>query len=253
MKVLLADGDVGALTVTASGLRRQGLTILPAADGAQAFHRWQSEQPDVVVADVELPRMSGYDLCRVIRDRAETPVILLSSTMDDALALRAFHLGADDYVLKPFSLPLLALRIRAVVRRGVRMAGRADNQEIRIGELVVDVESHEVRNGGMVTRLTPTEFRLLELLASSPGRVVRAARLVEYVWGYAEHDVSLLKTHISHVRQKLGMARGGPPAIEAVPSVGYRLERRGALRTRAAGDAVARISPEMGRTSPRLR
>jgi DNA-binding response OmpR family regulator len=223
MKVLLVDDDIGFLDVITYALRREGFNILTATDGVRGYYRWQSEHPDVVVANIEIPKMNGYELCRKVRHNSPTPVILVSSLPDEARALQAFRMGADDYVTKPFDLQQLAMRIRAVTRRGMRMASQSEQQEIQIGELVLDIESHEVRNGTWTSRLTPIEFRLLYLLASNPGRVVSSTRLVEYAWGYEEQDVSLLKTHMCHLRRKLSLPRGGPGDIIAIPSVGYRL------------------------------
>ena len=226
MKVLLVDDDLDLLDVTAYALRREGFNVIVAADGSQALRRWESDQPDVVVLDLRLPRLSGFEVCRKIREKGTTPVILLTSLDEEEHILQGFRLGADDYVTKPFSTKQLSMRIRAVARRAADQQSAEPVRELRVDDLVLDVESHEARRGDLVVQLTPTEFRLLYMLASNAGRVVSSARLVEYAWGYDGRDVSLLKTHISHIRKKLHLPSEGPGAICALPGVGYRLVRR---------------------------
>jgi len=238
----LIDGDASLLDLTTYALRREGLSIITALDGARGLHAWHQDRPDVVVTSDNLQRISGLDLCRKIRQGSRTPVIILSSSNEEAHILHAFRMGADDYVVKPFSMPQLAMRIRAVTSRG-QVSGHLDeNQDIRVGELVISMESHEASNGVWTTRLTPIEFRLMYLLASNPGRVVSSARLVEYAWGYSERDVSLLKTHICHLRRKLRLQREGYGDIVAVPSVGYRLNIPYASQPQILNQAVATSS-----------
>ncbi|MBI4506700.1 MAG: response regulator transcription factor [Chloroflexi bacterium] len=223
MKVLLVDDDTDLLDVTAYALRREGFNIIVATDGAQAVRRWESDHPDLVVLDVGLPRVSGFEVCRRIRQGGQTPVILLTALHDDDHVVQGFRLGADDYVTKPFCPRQLAMRIRAVWRRGAGDGRPEPVRELHAGDLTLDVEGHEVKRGEQMVRLTPLEFRILHILASNPGRVVSATRLVEYAWGYDGGDVSLLKTHICHIRKKLLLERGGQGDISAVPGVGYRL------------------------------
>jgi DNA-binding response OmpR family regulator len=183
MKILLADDDADLLDVTAYALRREGFAVIVAKDGAQALRRWQQEHPDIVVLDVNMPQLDGFDVCRQIRDAGTTPVILLTA-------------------LNP-----------------------EPERELRLGPLALDAESHEVTLGEQPIHLTPIEFRLLFILAANQGRVVSTARLVEYGWGYDGGDVSLLKTHVSHLRKKLGMPLDELGEIRAIPRVGYRLSR----------------------------
>ena len=236
MRILLGDGDVDALDVTAQALRREGLSVITATEGSQALHRWQAERPDVVVLEADLPQLSGFEVCRQIRESGSTPVVLLSALATDEYVVRGFRLGADDYVLKPFKPWELALRIRAIWRRVTELAARSRTEprplerEVRVvwvGDFLLDLETHEVRQGESVVHLTPTEFRLLHLLASNAGRVVTATRLVEYAWGSDRRDevAALLRTHLSHLRKKLRLPRRGPGSLAAVSGVGYRLDR----------------------------
>lgn len=223
MKVLLVDDDADMLDVTAYALRREGMNLIMAGDGAQALRRWESDEPDVVVLDIGLPALGGFEVCRKIREKGATPIILLSGYCQEEHILKGFRLGADDFVTKPFSPRQLAMRIRAVARRGTGAAWGAPEpaREIRKCDIVLDLESHEVKRQGKQAKLTPIEFRLLYQLTVNAGRVVSAPRLVEYTWGYDGGDVSLLKTHICHIRQKLDLPPKGPESITAVAGVGY--------------------------------
>jgi DNA-binding response OmpR family regulator len=223
VKVLIVDDDVDLLDITTYALRREGFNVVAATDGVQALRRWASEQPDVVVLDVGLPKLSGFEVLRRIEQGGSTPVILLTALRSEDDVIKGFRLGADDYVTKPFSPRLLMARIHAVGRRGARSADDVAKRELRAGDMVLDVEGHEVHVGERVVPLTKLEFRILHLLASNLGRVVSSSRLVEYAWGYDGGDASLLKTHISHIRQKLKLPRGRLGDILSVSGVGYRL------------------------------
>ena len=225
MKVLLVDDDSDLLDVTSYALRREGFDVIGATDGLQALRRWTVDQPDVVVLDVGLPKLSGFEVLRRIEQNGSTPVILLTALRSEDDIVKGFRLGADDYVTKPFSPRELTMRIRAVGRRGGgRAVGDVMTRELRVGEMVLDVEGHEVRVGGArVVRLTKLEFRILHLLALNLGRVVSSGRLVEYAWGYDGGEAGLLKTHVCHIRQKLNLPRGRLGDILAVTGVGYRL------------------------------
>lgn len=225
MKILLVDDDRDLLDVTSYALRREGFNVIVATDGIEALRRWKNDLPDLVVLDVGLPRLNGFEVCRKIREANETPVILLTGLSDENSVIHGFKVGADDYVTKPFSARQLAMRIRAVLRRGAPGAAAERLEEIRVGDLMLDVEAHEVHRGALTVRLTPIEFRLLYLLAVNAGRVVSRNRLVEYAWGYDEGDASLLKTHMTHIRKKLRLPKQGAGAITAVHGVGYRLNR----------------------------
>jgi DNA-binding response OmpR family regulator len=222
MKILLVDDDVDILDVTAYALRREGFHVVTATTADLALARWEEAQPNVVVLDVGLPRSSGLEVCRAIRASGHTPVIFLTARGDEEDVMRGFRVGADDYIVKPFSPRLLAARIRAVGRRQEQPVSQATGV-VEVGSLMLERESHEVLVGHRHVQLTPIEFRLLDALVSNAGRVVSVTRLVDHVWGYDEGDASLLKTHISHIRKKLGLGPDGVAEIRSVPRVGYRL------------------------------
>jgi DNA-binding response OmpR family regulator len=223
VKILLVDDDVDLLDVTSYALRREGFNVIVGTDGVQALRLWEADRPDVVVLDVGLPKLSGFEVLRRIAQDGRTPVIMLTALRSEDDIIKGFRLGADEYVTKPFSPRELGMRIRAVGRRGTRSAGEPVRRELRVGSMVFDLEAHEVRVGERVVQLTRLEFRILHLLASNVGRVVSSGRLVEYAWGYDGGEVALLKTHICHARKKLKLPRGYLGDILAVPGVGYRL------------------------------
>ncbi len=226
MKILLADDDADMLDVTAYALRREGFNVIVATDGAQALRRWRSDSPDLVLLDVGMPRLGGFEVCQQIRQTSRTPIIMLTAASDEEHIVQGFMHGADDYVTKPFSPKQLAMRIRAILRRSSDAKVSEPVRELSFGDLVLDIESHRVRRGDTWIQLTPIEFRILRILAANIGRVVSFARLADHVWGYDGGDPAVLKTHISHIRSKLKLPREGPGAIRVVHGAGYYLADR---------------------------
>jgi two-component system, OmpR family, response regulator ResD len=227
MKVLVVEDDVDLLDLTTYALRREGYTVLAAIDGQQALQRWEADSPDIVLLDVNLPKINGLEVCRRIRQEGQTPIIMLSARYEDDDVVKGLQLGADDYVTKPFSAKQLAARMKAVLRRCQPDPYRQAVSEVRAGDLALDLQSHEATKAGRLVQLTRLEFRILYMLAMNEGRVIPYSRLIEYAWGYDGGDSGLLKTHVCHIRRKLGLTegRGG---IRAVAGVGYCLERAAA-------------------------
>jgi DNA-binding response OmpR family regulator len=225
-KVLVVDDDAELLDLMTYALRREGYSVLAAADGQQALQRWERDRPDLVLLDGRLPKLDGFEVCRRIRHHAQTPIILLSARDDDADVVRGLQLGADDYLTKPFSARMLAARMQAVLRRCQMDPSREAAREVRVGALALDLQSQGVTKAGTRVQLTPLEFRLLYLLAMNEGRVVPYSRLLEYAWGYhGEGSSSLLKSHISHLRRKLDLPADGKGALKALSGIGYSLTR----------------------------
>lgn len=224
-KILLIDADSDFAEAIAFGLRRDGMNVSVALDGLQGLRRWQAEPFDLVIVDAEAPRIDGYDLCHQIRQRSDVPVMITSSIYRDDVIVRGYQAGADDFVGKPFSLRQLGLRIKAVLRRVRSTQDDQPSGVVEVGDLMLDGQSHEVVMRGVPVRLTPLEFRIAYILALNAGRVVTTDRLVQYAWGYEGGDPAMLKTHICHIRQKLGLRDGSPYQIKAVPGVGYTLPR----------------------------
>ena len=223
MKVLLVEDDADLLDLLTYALRREGYEVLSAMDGQQALKRWEDEAPDIVLLDANLPKTDGYEVCRRIRHEGPTPIIMLTARDDEEDVLRGFRLGADDYVSKPFSARQLTARMKAVLRRAQADPYRQPTREVKIGDVILDLQSYSVKAQERDIQLTPLEFRILYLLGVNEGRVIPYSRLVEYAWGYEGGDSSLLKTHICHIRQKLNLSAGKHGGIRAVPGVGYSL------------------------------
>ncbi len=222
VNVLIVEDDVDLLDLLAYGLRREGYGVLTALDGQRGLHRWESDKPDLVLLDINLPKINGFDVCRRIRADSSTPIILLTGRDDEDDVVRGLRFGADDYVTKPFSVKQLSARMNAVLRRSGDPAPHPVGR-IRIGDLLLQLDSHQATKNGVDIQLTALEFRILYILAMNAGRVVSFSRLVEYAWGYDGGDSSLLKTHISHLRDKLELQTAQRGEIKAVTGVGYKL------------------------------
>jgi len=225
MKVLIADDDADLLDLMAYALRREGYTVLAAINGQQALQRYEAENPDIVLLDVTMPKLNGFEVCRRIRQEAATPIIMLTARDEEEDIVRGLQLGADDYVVKPFSAKQLTARMKAVLRRCRTDGYREPVSQLRAGDLVLDLQSYQVTKEGKRVQLTPLEFRILYMLAMNEGRVVPYSRLVEYAWGYDSGDANLLKTHICHIRKKLGLSTDQQGGVRAVAGVGYTLTR----------------------------
>jgi DNA-binding response OmpR family regulator len=226
MRVLLVDDDADLADLLSYALRREGYEVMVAPDGERAVAQWKEQEPDVVLLDIGLPKLDGWEVLRRMRPQVKTPVIMLTARDEDHEVVQGLDLGADDYVTKPFSAKQLAARMRAVLRRARGDSYRQPSNVITTGDLVLDVQTREVAKGGKQVALTPLEFRLLHMLLVNAGRVVPYGRLVEHAWGYANEDRSdMLKSHVSHLRTKLGLPAKGPGALEAVLGVGYRFAR----------------------------
>ncbi|HEY8785696.1 MAG TPA: response regulator transcription factor [Candidatus Limnocylindria bacterium] len=221
MKILLVEDDLDLLDVTAYSLRRERFAVIEATDGAQALHRWKVDRPDLMVLDLGLPRHDGFEVLQRVREKDTTPIVVLSGRGNEQDIFRAFTLGADDFVAKPFAAKHLALRIRAILRRSSAEPLEQSEPTLVLGDILVDPEVQEVRWADSYIRLTPTEFRIFHILAMHVGRIVTTSRLLAYVWGYEGGDPNALRTHISHLRTKLDLRAHGA-AISGVPGVGYR-------------------------------
>ena len=225
MRVLVAEDDADVLDVTTYALRKYGHEVVGVTDGAAALERWEAEQPDLVLLDVNLPRLSGMDVCQKIREKSSTPIIMVTAMGDEDHIVEGFQRGADDYLSKPISYRQLAMRMRAIAQRasGGEPVVQASNTAMAAG-IAVDLQNFEVRCDDKPLRMTRLETRILYFLVNNAGRTIPTERLVELVWNYDGGDAFALKTHICHIRRKLGVPKGTPGYIRSVPHVGYTLE-----------------------------
>jgi DNA-binding response OmpR family regulator len=226
VKILLAEDDLDLSDVTAFALRRQGFTVHLAYSGAQAIETFNAERPDVVLLDICLPEPDGLEVLTRIRERGETPVIMITGRSDEPAMVQAFTAGADDYMVKPLSFRELTLRLQAVTRRAG--AAKASN-DLEVGRLTINPDTWSATCNGESVNLTRLEFRILYCLASHFRRVTATERLLRFVWRDDGGDGNVLKTHVSHIRQKL-LNAGTGLVITAVPNVGYVLNESDGAR-----------------------
>jgi DNA-binding response OmpR family regulator len=221
LKILIADDDSDLLDILAFSLRREGFEVITAQDGRQALAQVAVEQPDLVVLDVMMPEIDGFEVCRRLRLESSIPIIMLTARDEDEHIVQGLDLGADDYVTKPYSPRELIARIRALARRS-NGAGADTRSGLTAGPFQIDPEHLEVRRDGEPIRLTRLQFELLRYLMANRGQVLATETLMENVWGYtAAADASLVKTHIYHLRQKIEYDPSHPRYIVTVPGVGY--------------------------------
>ncbi|MBA9006115.1 response regulator transcription factor [Thermomonospora cellulosilytica] len=223
-RVLVVDDEPDIRDLVQVALRFHGFSPVAAATGAEALRLAGRERPDLVVLDVMLPDLDGFEVCRRLRAAGrDVPVIFLTARDTPSDTVTGLTLGGDDYVTKPFSIEALVARIRAVLRRAAPPPAPRDGEEVlRVGDLELDEAGWTVRRGGAVVELSATEFRLLAYLMRNAGRVLTRAQLVEHVWGWDRGgDAQILETYISYLRRKLDPH--GPPVIHTRRGVGYAL------------------------------
>jgi DNA-binding response OmpR family regulator len=203
-------------------LGRAGFEIVTAHDGQAALERWQAEAPDLIILDLNLPKLDGLSVCRRIRAQADTPIIILSVRGEEEDIVRGLELGADDYIVKPFSPRQLVARAEALLRRaGVPNAPSGD---LTAGDLTLDVARCEVRcDGRALAQLTRLESRLLETLMRNRGQVLPTDTLIDYVWGPEGGDRVMLKQLVYRLRRKIEPDPARPTYLETVSGVGYAL------------------------------
>jgi two-component system, OmpR family, response regulator len=218
-RLLVVDDEPTLRELLSATLRFAGFAVTSAATGAEAVEAARREPPDLVVLDVMLPDMDGFEVVRRLRECGPVPVLFLSARDAPADKVTGLTAGGDDYVTKPFDLPELIARITAILRRTGAAAVR-----LVVGELALDPDGHQVTLAGAPVRLSPTEFRLLHHLMVNAGRVVSKPQILERVWRYDfGGDASIVDTYISYLRRKLG--RDGGRLIDTVHGVGYILRR----------------------------
>ncbi len=225
--LLMIDDDQALVRLTELNLTKAGYRFVSANQGIAGLQMLESDKPALVLLDISMPKLNGWETCRLIREVSDVPIIVLTGSDDESDKARGLDLGADDYITKPFGFVELLARIRAVLRRAEMPASSQHNQKqsrYRVGALIVDIPAHTVTQHGQAVSLTPTEFRLLEHLLIHAGLVLSHSQLLTAVWGFAYSDATeLLKPTISRLRQKVEENPADPCIIETVYGVGYRL------------------------------
>ena len=223
-RVLLVEDDASIREIATLGLERAGFRVTATGDGRDALVRFRQETFDLVVLDVMIPSLDGFEVCREIRRESRTPIVMLTARSDLHDIVVGLELGADDYVTKPFELPELVARIKAVLRRSAPEAGE---HAISVDDLEIDPAGFRVRRRGEDVPLTATEFRLLLELARRPKQVFTRELLLELVWNYEYlGDSRLVDVAVQRLRAKIEDDPKQPKLIQTVRGVGYRLDPR---------------------------
>lgn len=222
-RLLLVDDDTTLLKFMRDYFEREEYEVYSAERGEKALRTFYSARPDVVVLDVMMPGMDGWEVCARLRELADVPVIMLTAKTAEGDKLRGFRLGVDDYVTKPFSLAELEARIQAVLTRSGRQQDSAEHY--RISDLEIDLRKHEARLSGEILELTPTEFRLIAALAAKAGEAIAKDDLIIGVWGKNRvKSSSVLRRYIWLLRRKIETDPSAPERLITIRGYGYRLE-----------------------------
>jgi two-component system response regulator MtrA len=226
-RILVVDDDEALAEMIGIVLRNDGFEPTFCATGDAALEAFHSSKPDVVLLDLMLPGKDGIEVCREIREEADTPIIMLTAKSDTADVVRGLKAGADDYVPKPFKPAELVARVRARLRPSDH-GPRHEQEQLQIGDLTIDISGHEVRRGDSRISLTPLEFDLLAALAKKPWQVWNREMLLEEVWGYRHQaDTRLVNVHVQRLRSKIEKDPESPEIVQTVRGVGYKAGGQG--------------------------
>ncbi|MBZ0294626.1 MAG: response regulator transcription factor [Anaerolineae bacterium] len=220
--ILVVDDEENILNLVKAYLKVEGHATYTAEDGTTGLAMFRRYHPDLVILDVMLPEMDGFEVLQQIRQESQVYVLMLTARGEEPDRIAGFMAGADDYLTKPFSPRELVVRVQAILRRG---RGLTDEQVLEVGDLRIDSQRHEVWRGDNRVDLTALEFKLLKTLAGYPGMVLSRERLIELVWGYDFFgDDRVVDVHIGRIRQKLESDAANPRYIHTIRGVGYKFE-----------------------------
>ena len=220
--ILIVDDEAGVRELLGDALRIAGFETATASDGMSALTAIRNKKPDLLIIDINMPLMDGFELVERLRSTGDnTPALMLSARADRVDVTRGLTLGADDYVTKPFGLEELLLRVKAILRRS--QISSSVNSDLRCGPIKIDEESHAVSFNSELVDLSPTEFRLLQVLIENKNRVLSKSLLLDEVWGITfESESTVVDTYISYLRKKLH--RDGYEGIKTIRGVGFQLQ-----------------------------
>lgn len=225
-KILLVDDEEAIIESIEFALKQEGFEVVKAGDGQQALQKVQLEKPNLIVLDLMLPEVSGLEVCRILRrERNEVPIIMLTAKGEEIDRVIGLEVGADDYLVKPFSLRELTARIRALLRRSKPADTESGDVEIhQYDDLAMNLTEHKVTVQGKLVELSPKEFKILAMLMSSPNKVFSREDLLEQVWGLDFYgDTKTVDVHIRWLREKIESDASNPKYVQTVRGFGYRL------------------------------
>jgi DNA-binding response OmpR family regulator len=221
--ILLVDDEQSIVAPLRYHLEREGYAVITASDGEEALSRARSDRPDLIVLDLMLPKLDGWEVCRILRQESTTPIIMLTARDEETSKVLGLDLGADDYLTKPFSFQELLARVRALLRRVAYERTAPEENVLHIGAVTLDMDAHRVALAGKTLQMTQMEYKLLRTLMERAGHVVRRHDLMDMVWGADwVGDTHTLDVHIRWLRQKIEANPGSPRYIQTVRGVGYR-------------------------------
>ena len=225
-RTLVVEDDRNLLDTLRYNLRKEGHDVVTAVDGAEALAVARRDRPDLIILDIMLPKLSGFEVCRILRKEMTTPILMLTAKDEEIDKVVGLEIGADDYMTKPFSMRELLARVGAMLRRSEMAVGPAVAAEVLIiDDLEIDAARHRASLGGTTLELTPKEFDLLTFLAKNKGFVFSREQLLEKVWGYDfAGDTRTVDVHIRWLRQKIEREPTAPERLVTVRGTGYKLE-----------------------------
>jgi len=226
-KILVVEDDRNLLETLKYNLHKEGHEVVTAGDGVAALDVARKEKPDLIILDIMLPKMSGFEVCRVLRREMTVPILMLTAKAEETDKVVGLEIGADDYMTKPFSLRELLARVRALLRRAKMVEAQPGVEKalLKVGDIEVDMARHQASAGKMILELTPKEFDLLVFLARNKGFVFSRDQLLEKVWGYDfAGDTRTVDVHVRWLRQKIESDPSHPEHLITVRGAGYKLE-----------------------------
>ena len=224
-KVLIIEDDANLLETIKYNLRKDGYDVVTASDGEQALEVARKEKPSLLILDIMLPKLNGFEVCRILRKEATVPILMLTAKADETDKIVGLEIGADDYMTKPFSMRELMARVRAMLRRSKMGEPPTGPELIKIGDIEVDIARHRASLAGTKLELSPKEFDLLAFLVRNKGLVFSREQLLEKVWGYDfAGDTRTVDVHIRWLRQKIETDAGHPKYLVTIRGTGYKLE-----------------------------
>jgi DNA-binding response OmpR family regulator len=226
-KILVVEDDRNLSDTLKYNLRKDGYDVVTAGDGVEALDAARREKPDLIILDLMLPKLSGFEVCRILRKDMTVPILILTAKTDETDKIVGLEIGADDYMTKPFSLRELLARVRAMLRRAkmAEVQPGAGEAVLKVGDIEVDIGRHRASKGGAWLELTPKEFDLLAFLARNKSLVFSRDHLLEKVWGYDfAGDTRTVDVHIRWLRRKIEADPNNPEHLITVRGTGYKLE-----------------------------